>query len=232
VLDWAPENLDKMRTYVQYLAAHWNEERMAQFVRRIIKEVVQTGDARNRPVANFDQSLLKYKARLETGEYTDSKGVKHSFPLSSLQALQGKWLSHYKITGKFTYDWIKQNIRSPTIYNDIPAEVLMMIQVLHSKGIKIKGVVSHGNVTENASTVRRVDLGAEESLRVYVGPTVPFEKCHVVGPEFAFDPRKDGVKVRAADYKSGVQRYLSVLPLVSEMKRARIDAKAEKAEKK
>jgi hypothetical protein len=127
-------------------------------------------------------------------------------------------------------------VRNPSIYADIPAEILMLMQVLHSKGIRIKGVVSHGMVTETVGTEtvtkRKADLGEEESLRVYVGPTVPFDKCHVVGPEYAFDPRKDGVKVRAKDYKSGVQRYLSIVPLVSEMKKARIDAKNARSESK
>lgn len=101
----------------------------------------------------------------------------------------------------------------------------MLIQVLHSKNIKVKGVVAHGNVTEivdGTKVIRsKVNLGSEESLRVYVGPSVPFDKCYVEGPEYAYDPRKDGVKERVADYKSGTQRYLSLFPLVSDMKEIR-----------
>jgi hypothetical protein len=176
-------------------------------------------------VSNFDRSLLKYKERIEKGTYTDSKGVVHSFPESQLKALHGKWLSHYKVSGKFSYDWIKQNVKNANIYNDVPAELIMLMQVLHSKKIIVKGVVAHGNVTEtldgNKVTRPKADLGAEEHLRVYVGPSVPFDKCHVEGPEFAYDPRKDGVKERVADYKSGTQRYLSLIPLVSDMKEIR-----------
>jgi hypothetical protein len=102
--------------------------------------------------------------------------------------------------------------------------------VLHSKGIKIKGVVPHGQTTEtvdgNRVTRNKVDLGAEERLRVYVGPSVPFDKCHVQGPAFAYDPRMDGVKERVPDYKSGVSRYLSFFPLVQDMKDIRKQRKA------
>ena len=219
--DWTPESLATMRAYVQDLSAHYSDKAMVQFVRRLIRQVVTEGDKKYRPISNFDKSLLKYKARLESGSYTDSKGRVHSFDMNDLKKLQGKWLSHYKVTEMRTFDWIKANVRNESIYQVVPAEVLMLIQVLHSKKITIKGVVPHGTVVEKVDGVERTrakhDLGPEESLRVYVGPSVPFEKCYVIGPEYAFDPRKDGVKQRVEDYKSGQQRYLSLIPLVQEV---------------
>jgi hypothetical protein len=110
-----------------YFADNWTEELQNQFSRRFIKQVVQKADERYRPISNFDRSLLKYRKRLETGTYTDSKGVVHSFPVAELSQLNGKWLSHYKVSNKFTYDWIKQNVKNDNIYNDIPAEILMLI---------------------------------------------------------------------------------------------------------
>jgi len=218
--DWSPESLAKMEVYIKYLAKNYSNKSMVNFVRRIVRNVVIKGDKKFRPVQDFDKSLLKYKARLETGTYTDSKGRVHTFDTRLLQSLNGKWLSHYKIQSQHTFEWIKKNIRSPDIYQQIPAEVLMLIQVLHSKRINIKGVVPHGThtivVNGVANQVAKCDLASDEPLRVYVGPSVPFEKCFVIGPDYAYDPRKDGVKLRVEDYKSGFQRYLSLLPTVDQ----------------
>lgn len=66
---------------------------------------------------------------------------------------------------------------------------------------------------------------ADEALRVYIGPTLPFNKFKLVGPAYAYDNRKDDVKVRAggddAHPKSGLARYLDHLPKLHEVKRHR-----------
>jgi hypothetical protein len=219
--NWSPESFEQMQTYIKYMAKNYSDKQMVHFVRRLVRQIVVAGDKKYRPVSNFEASLLKYKQRLEAGTYTDSKGRIHSFDLRSLHSLNGKWLSHYKVDELHTFDWIKANIKSPDIYSKVPAEVLMLIQVLHSKKIQIKGVVPHGNTVkvegERSITVPKHDLGAEESLRVYVGPSVPFEKCYVIGPDYSYDPRKDGVKHRVDDYKIGFQRYLSMIPTLDEV---------------
>lgn len=47
---------------------------------------------------------------------------------------------------KVDYDSIKKNIQEPSLHQLVPSEVLMLVQVLHAKGIKVKGVVPHGTI--------------------------------------------------------------------------------------
>jgi hypothetical protein len=203
-MDFSEEAMVQARQYFQWFARHATRNRVIRLYKDIALQVYNELRNKSQKVVDVSATNARYKERLATFEGVDFK------------SLHGKWLSDFSIKGKYTFEQSRDLLVKQGKIEEDPksARIGLLLAACTAHKVKPLGVVSEArDVNKNYI----VSLDADESKRVYVGPTIMFKGLE--GHKLAFDLRKDSVYVPRDKLPRGVRRVTSLFPATSAKKK-------------
>lgn len=204
ITDFSEESVTQARAFFQWFARHATRNRLIRLYKDIALQVYNELRQKSRKMVDVSKTELNYNNRLSNKEFD-----------TAFKGLNGVWLSDFSIQGKYTLEEATNMLRSTGKIgdNDKSRRLGILLSQCAKRKVKPLGVVSEARGDDNEY---KFGLGADESKRVYVGPTIKFKKLN--GHTLSFQNTVDSVFLPREKLPRGTRRVTSLFPTITKKK--------------
>jgi hypothetical protein len=204
ITDFSEESVTQARAFFQWFARHATRNRLIRLYKDIALQVYNELRQKSRKMVDVAKTELNYNNRLSNKEFD-----------GAFKSLNGVWLSDFSIQGKYTLEEATNMLRTSGKIgeNEKSRRLGILLSQCAKRKVKPLGVVSEARGDDNEY---KFNLGADESKRVYVGPTIKFKKLN--GHTLSFQNTVDSVFHPREKLPRGTRRVTSLFPTVTKKK--------------
>lgn len=204
ITDFSEESMVQARAFFQWFARHATRNRLIRLYKDIALQVYNELRQKSRKMVDVAKTELNYNNRLSNKDFD-----------ATFKSLNGVWLSDFSIQGKYTLEEATNMLRTTGKIgdNEKSRRLGILLSQCAKRKVKPLGVVSEARGDDNEY---KFNLGADESKRVYVGPTIKFKKLN--GHTLSFQNTVDSVFHPREKLPRGTRRVTSLFPTVTKKK--------------